>query len=1114
MFSVYNILTIAKFETKTLFRSWFFRVFAILTLGILGFLNILFFTDAIEILPWSLRGLPGSIPYLNMLFYNIAQAIIAVFMASDFLKRDYKLNTTEVIYMRSMTNGDYVLGKLLGILFVFISLNLLVYLFAFVVNLVFADVPVYFGAYVLYFLVMSLPSLLFIIGLAFISMILVKNQALTFILVLGYVAITLFFLSTKVNYLFDYMCWYMPLAFSDFTGFTDLGPIFIQRLLYLSLGLAFIFLTIFSIRRLPQSPFLTKISIILAVALFMVAGTLGYIHYGAYSQFKNSRSSMIALNDESSSGPVVTVKSCDLKLEHIGKKLIATANLHLLNENDEKMDKMIFSLNPGLKVESIKQNNKSLQFERDFHILTISNGLSAGETTNIEITYSGTFSQNSSYLDIDDEQYNLMHNIGPYKLEIKYGYITPNYVLLTKENLWYPVPGVTSGSKINPQWKKDFIDFSLSVKTREGLTAISQGELLESENGAFKYHPENPLSQLSLVIGEYEKRSIIVDSTEFNLYTHVKHNHFVPYFTEISDTLGSLIRETKQDFESEINLDYVFPRLSLIEVPAHYVTHKRRIGLVEERIQPEQMFLPENGLALYSTDFKRTKKYSNRRNADMNRDVSEKQTQTSMFTRFLAEFRDNSMRRRYNDVSGNFAPAYSLIPLYFQYVSFFEAKEYPLLGNAFESFLNTKYGGGESIFGRFFTGMSDDEKASLLLRDNSMAELLADPEHFSQIKDVIRVKSDFLFKRLVGTVGQENFDAWLNQLLKEHTFKPIPMERFIADLQKNFGINFIDWLGPWRDDKSLPGLFVSNIKAFEVLKGNMSMFQASFTLSNEKSVPGLVAVEFRGGGRGGGRGGDRFGPPAATDLRIINIEGEQAKEIFILLDDEPRMMSINTIMAENLPQTFIHRIEDIELNKNAVPFDGEKLLDKIPPFTVPGEYIVDNEDSTFIVETGDKKSMLQKFLNLKDEEEEYSAFRFYRPPSNWLKTTFDDFYGKYIHSAYYVRSGSGDKTAAWKVQLESSGQYDVFAFNPQIQMRFGRERGRGGRGGSNYVGELHFKIYHDDGVEEVLLDAPNADKGWNLLGSYYLSQGEAKVEITNESNERLVIADAIKWIKK
>ena len=105
MLSFHNIFTVARFEVKTLLRSWFFRIFAGLAIAILTFLNITFFAEAFNAMPWEMRGLPASVPYLNMMLLNTIQAIIAVFLASDFLKRDTKLNTTEVIYMRSMTNG-------------------------------------------------------------------------------------------------------------------------------------------------------------------------------------------------------------------------------------------------------------------------------------------------------------------------------------------------------------------------------------------------------------------------------------------------------------------------------------------------------------------------------------------------------------------------------------------------------------------------------------------------------------------------------------------------------------------------------------------------------------------------------------------------------------------------------------------------------------------------------------------------------------------------------------------------------------------------------------------------------------------------------------------------
>ena len=65
----------------------------------------------------------------------LPQAVIAVFLASDFLKRDKKLDTTEVIYMRSMTNGEYVIGKTWGNLQVFLVLNIVVIALALVFNM-------------------------------------------------------------------------------------------------------------------------------------------------------------------------------------------------------------------------------------------------------------------------------------------------------------------------------------------------------------------------------------------------------------------------------------------------------------------------------------------------------------------------------------------------------------------------------------------------------------------------------------------------------------------------------------------------------------------------------------------------------------------------------------------------------------------------------------------------------------------------------------------------------------------------------------------------------------------------------------------------------------------
>ena len=61
---------------------------------------------------------------------------------------------------------------------------------------------------------------------------------------------------------------------------------------------------------------------------------------------------------------------------------------------------------------------------------------------------------------------------------------------------------------------------------------------------------------------------------------------------------------------------------------------------------------------------------------------------------------------------------------------------------------------------------------------------------------------------------------------------------------------------------------------------------------------------------------------------------------------------------------------------------------------------------------------------------------------------------------------------------------------------------------------MHYKIYHDEGVEEITVDFENAEAGWNNLGRYYISSDSAKVELTNQSAGRMVIGDAIRWVKE
>ena len=166
MFSFSTTWTVAKFEMRTLLRGWFFRIFAglmVLGIGIFSLAVNLENSGA----PWMYRALPASVPYANLIILNLGQAIVAIFLASEFLKQDKKNDTVEVIYARSMTNSEYILGKSFGVLLVFFVLNIIILALGVGFSFVSNDGGLSILTYFYYPFLISLPTLVFILGLSF-----------------------------------------------------------------------------------------------------------------------------------------------------------------------------------------------------------------------------------------------------------------------------------------------------------------------------------------------------------------------------------------------------------------------------------------------------------------------------------------------------------------------------------------------------------------------------------------------------------------------------------------------------------------------------------------------------------------------------------------------------------------------------------------------------------------------------------------------------------------------------------------------------------------------------------------------------------------------------------
>ncbi|UCG28556.1 MAG: hypothetical protein JSV24_04135, partial [Bacteroidales bacterium] len=403
--------------------------------------------------------------------------------------------------------------------------------------------------------------------------------------------------------------------------------------------------------------------LLLAVAGILVKNYLDPVYRG-----KSIREAMIVLNNEYVNHPHVTVTQCDLDLTHLDEEIEVTAGIRLMNHTDTVIPEYVFTLNPGLKILEVARNGSQVAFERDLHLLRIQpeEHLLPGKTDSLHIRYQGQIDPHACYLDIDESLRSSELRLDMLSVHREYSFVTPEYLLLTAELLWYPEAGVNYCSTIPGYHRTSFVNFSLTVSSDKHLEPFSQGQMTRMDDDRFRFVPEHPLSRVSLVIGKYVRRTIMCDSVEYNLLTLEGHDYFEPYLNELGDTLCPVIRELKQDYEWEINLPYLFPRFSLVEVPIQFTSYPRFWTMSQETVQPEIVLLPEMGLPIWQADF-HGRLERGKRNAERNNQVvSDKELQAQMLENFIREIvtTGNQETWFYGENIGYGRSAYSVYPNY------------------------------------------------------------------------------------------------------------------------------------------------------------------------------------------------------------------------------------------------------------------------------------------------------------------------------------------------------------------------------------------------------------------------------------------------------------------
>lgn len=1084
-----NIRSVAKYESKILLRSWFFRIFTLLAAFILGVLSfsLLLVDDSGGF--WFGKAIPSNIPYLILLLLNTGQAVVAVFLSSEFLKRDKKLDTSEVFYVRPLSNAEYVIGKIWGNLRVFLFLNLLILAIVLAFNIMASEVEVDLSAYLVYFFLISVPTLIFIIGLSIFLMLLLKNQALTFILLLGYIGLTLFYIQDKFYYLFDYMVYNLPLFKSTIVGFSNLGLILNHRAIYFFAGLGFIFFTIFLFKRLPNGKMSHYPWLFLSFCMFLLAGMAGLRHVRSILEGGEMRALYTSINNKYVHEPKIAVDQYNISVEQKPETIYSVVELKGIALAESEV--FTFCLNPGLRVKEVKDGENLLDFKREEQILVVDFGrrIAEGDTVSLSVCYEGRIMEDFCYLDIPEELLQQPCEQVMLKLDKKYSFQTADYVLFTPETYWYPRPG-TGYSDVSPDWQQTYFSrFQLNVKTLPGLVAISQST-------------HHPYQSISLIIGKYEQKSIKSDSTLYSVW-HIKgHDYYEAAFDSIRDTIPALIRNLKENLERTYKLNYPFDCFSVVEVPAQFYSYVRSWSQAQEVVQPEMVLFPELGCLFGQMDFAKNKKNQLKWSKRGGREISEEEAEIRVLNNFLWIF--SQVEGNYNFSSGSRGKLnissrsnpYFLFPELYNFRYNIYSSKWPVMNRLVELYLQKK--SDNNGWEREINGISNNEKANLLMGQHAFKELLSDVEHRDLLNSMIGLKGYCLFAPAEVKMGVDLFRDSLYALLKRNEFCNIRFENLLDTLEMISDSDIRVGISGWDRPMPLPFYTIGQPEVTKVTNKNQENFVLKQIVSNNSDYDGIIQLDIQVGG---------YGPNIDPRTnRKVPLAAHQTKLLISVWEDAPRQVNVNTLISGNLPNILNLPVVNIrEEREKIVNTEGDFIISDFSS-EVEGEVIVDNEDSLFFLSEPAVVGLLPKWLDkVEDTSFKYAGVSPWRAPLQWTATTNAAYYGLYIRSAYVIKSGNGSQTATWKVPVPSVGQYDVYYYvSKDNELKYNRQAG----------GEYHFKIEYDEENEDVYLNLKKANEGWESIGAYYFSSDTIKITLTNECKLRSVVADAVKIVKR
>ena len=778
--------------------------------------------------------------------------------------------------------------------------------------------------------------------------------------------------------------------------------------------------------------------------------------------------------------------------------------------------RLIFSFNPGLRIERLSAGGQAVPFTHEDGLLVIDlpRSSSARDGATIRLKAVGIPDPRFAYLDSGVEWRQRPSDSPLALLGTEPSLFDRRFVALMPGVAWLPVAGVNLA---RPGAHTDFFHADLTVEAPRGWLVVGPGRREEVDRGnanSTRFRPTWAVSEVGLIAGRFERFANTVADVQVELLLHPGHLDSVAYFAEATDALAGRIEQLFGEAQAH-GIPYPLDSLSVVEVPAHLRGYRGGWRMGTAMALPGVLLVKEQGPPTASFRSRLRNVRPGEVDAAMHKlgvlqvlaanDVS---TGADMYGGLA-----HNLFAAFTHARGHGADAINLVCAELTYRILVNNRVPFSRGFSAHRFdFDAAFGGAIWHTGRgIVMGRPTIQPILLpagLVGRSSVWSLLStvSPADFERhidaklAEDAMLLRGTSVALTMYDGLGRSGVGALLAELRRRFAGRTFDADEFSAAAE-GAGVDLNALLGDWLRSPGLPGFLVDEARVVRLADdAGRQRYQVRVHVRNDEPVPGLVRVSTDQPGFIT-RGSAPIRVPATASMEVGLVLSEPPDQLWLHSYGSQNRRSIRVRLPDFDPVEVV-RQEPLEGGRpsNWRPRSRGIVVDDLDA----GFEVVGNHSGPRIGVFGSGDFGWQVDVDQGLPVREQQRGDWFRPPvpSAW---------GKYRQTAALVSPGSGDQQVMFEARLGGPGRWQLAYHIPDRHLPPLPARPGGATTVFGALGSVDMRL-ESGGLETLIwFDAGAAEVGWNKVGEFDLAHGNVRLIVTNRTDGETVVADAIRW---